>query len=288
METPPVRKLAELRATPHWSFSSLNTILNICSLRWAFEKVYHAERESVSASLPFGQAFHAAASLFALNKQRGTDMTELEVQDAFSEWLRLELSTAENLRLEDGESFDSLNGCGRKMVSALMGGWRSSQRVIGVSVAYSVPIVDASGNRVSELPLIGESDLEVQDGEERLIVDWKTAARKWPDDKAGKDLQPTCLLYAKSKTAHDGRKWLFRFDVVTKAKVPSLDSHYTIRGKDDYSRLARLVMAVERAVNAEAFMPNEGGFLCPSCSYACACKAWHRKAARQNFDLKAA
>ena len=75
--------------------------------------------------------------------------------------------------------------------------------------------------------------------------------------------------------------------MVTKAKVPALDSHYTIRGKDDYNRLARLVVAVERAVNAEAFMPNEGGFLCGSCSYACACKAWHRKAARTTLNLKA-
>ena len=284
----PTRKLAELRKEPHWSFSSLNTFLNCCSLKWAFDHIYHAEKESVSASLPFGQAFHAAASLFALNKQSGKTMPEQEVQDAFSEWLKLELSSVENLQFGEEETFDSLNDLGRKMLQILLGKWGDSQRVINVSRAYKVPILDASGERVSELDLIGESDLEILEGSERVIIDWKTAARKWPGDKAGKDLQPTCLLYMKSKTEDNKGKWLFRFDVVTKAKTPVLESHYTIRGKDDFSRLARLVMAVERAVNAEAFFPNETSFLCSGCSYACACKAWHRTSSRTTLNLAAA
>jgi len=287
MDALPIRTLDELRKTPHWSFSSLNTFLNICSLRWAFERVYMAERESTAASLPFGRAFHAAASHFALCKMKGATPIIGELQDAFSEWLKLELSTTEKLRLDDGESFDTLNAQGRTMLLPLVEAWRDSQKVVAVSKAYSVPIMDGNGEQVSELPLIGESDLEVLEGGECVVVDWKTAARRWPDDKAGKDLQPTCLLYAKAKTAHDGRKWLFRFDVITKAKTPSIESHYTIRGKDDFNRLARLVEAVERAVNAEAFMPNEGGYFCSTCSYACACKAWHRKTSRATLSLAA-
>ena len=257
-------------------------------LKWAFEKVYKAERESVSASLPFGQAFHAAASLFALNKQSGKTLSETDVHDAFSEWLKLELSTAVNLRLDEGEGFETLNELGRKMLSILLAGWGSTWRVLSVSRAFKVPILGASGEPVSELGLIGETDLEILDGDESIIVDWKTSARKWPEDKAGKDLQPTCFLYSKHASENDGRKWLFRFDVITKAKTPALESHYTIRGIDDFNRLAHLVMAVERAVKAEAFYPNQTSFLCGSCGYACACKNWHRNATKLTLNLAAA
>ncbi len=34
---------AELRALPHWSFSSLNQILNICSQQYAFRKIDQIE-----------------------------------------------------------------------------------------------------------------------------------------------------------------------------------------------------------------------------------------------------
>jgi putative RecB family exonuclease len=281
------RKLDELRKAPHWSFSSLNTFVNCCSLKWAFDHVYKTEKEATSASLPFGRAFHAAASHLAICKRNSVMLATVELQDAFSEWLKLELSNAEKLRLEEGESFDTLNEQGRKMLAVLHESWKDSQRVIGVSYAYSVPIVDSAGELVSELPLIGESDLEVIEGNERVVVDWKTAARKWPDDKAGKDLQPTCLLYLKQQSEAEKGKWLFRFDVVTKAKTPSIDSHYTIRGKDDFNRLARLVGVVERAVKAEAFLPNEGGYFCGTCSYACACKAWHRKSSKLTLNLAA-
>jgi len=287
METPK-RDLATLRKTPHWSFSSLNTFLNCCSLKWAFGHIYNAECESTDASLPFGLAFHAAASLFAISKQHGKNISEKETQDAFSEWLKLELSNAKNLRLDEDESFDALNELGHRMLQILLVKLGGSDQILAVSKAYKVPILDASGEAVSELNLIGETDLEVLEGNEHVIVDWKTAARKWPADKAGKDLQPTCLLYMKSQTESEKGKWLFRFDVVTKAKTPVLESHYTIRGRDDYKRLAHLVMAVERAVKAEAFYPNESSFLCGSCSYACACKAWHRKSNKITLNLAAA
>lgn len=156
MET---RKLEDLRRSPHWSFSSLNTFLNVCSLRWAFEKVHMAERESTAASLPFGRAFHAAASLLAHSKMSGKAFSAIELQDAFSEWLKLEFSAAEKLRLDDGESFDSMNGQGRLMLKTLFDSWNDSQKVTGVSCAYSVPIRNSIGELVSELPLIGETDL---------------------------------------------------------------------------------------------------------------------------------
>ena len=37
------KQLIEMRKRPHWSFSSLNGFLNICSLKWAFGHYYDTE-----------------------------------------------------------------------------------------------------------------------------------------------------------------------------------------------------------------------------------------------------
>ena len=52
--------LDELRQEPHWSYSALNTYLNICQAQFMYRYVEHAEVERTSVCFPFGRAFHAA------------------------------------------------------------------------------------------------------------------------------------------------------------------------------------------------------------------------------------
>ena len=55
-------KIDELRQKPHWSYTALNTYLNVCQLQFFFRYIEQAEVEQTSASLLFGKAFHAALS----------------------------------------------------------------------------------------------------------------------------------------------------------------------------------------------------------------------------------
>ena len=50
----------ELRQGPHWSYSALNTYLNVCQLQYFYRYVEQAEVERTSVCFPFGKAFHAA------------------------------------------------------------------------------------------------------------------------------------------------------------------------------------------------------------------------------------
>ena len=52
----PLQELSSSRE--HWSYSSLNQFLNICSLQWAFQRYYQEPREFVTVNLAFGSAFH--------------------------------------------------------------------------------------------------------------------------------------------------------------------------------------------------------------------------------------
>ena len=42
------------RDRPHWSYSSLNQLLNLCSLQWFFDKVERLPRPFTPISLAMG------------------------------------------------------------------------------------------------------------------------------------------------------------------------------------------------------------------------------------------
>ena len=121
-------------------------------------------------------------------------------------------------------------------------------------------------------PLIGEWDFLVQDGRDVCIVDWKTSASRWPAGKADRDLQATVFSYAYEKL--NGTKPLFRFDVITKAKNPVCETHYTCRDEVAFRRFESLAVRVQDAVDKGVFLPNETSFACAECPYKNRCKNW--------------
>ena len=85
---------------------------------------------------------------------------------------------------------------------------------------------------------------------------------------ADKDLQVSAFRYAFCELY--GEKPLFRFDVITKAKSPTVNNYYTLR----LDRFVALTNAIESSVNAGRLYPNDTGFSCSECPYADRCKKW--------------
>jgi Holliday junction resolvase-like predicted endonuclease len=264
-------KLSELRRKPHWSFSSLNGFINICSLQWAFQKIYKEEPETSPIPLLFGSAFHKTAEWIATGRMQNDDATSEDVQDVFSEAWNWECKAADNLSLSS-EEWDGFNVTGRKSVDCLNREW-TEHNILNVSKVFAVNLPGASK------PFIGEIDLIVKDDFDNIVlVDWKTAAKRWPAGKADRDLQATVFSNAWKQLT--GLIPKFRYDVVTKTKEPAYVQYPTSRTENDFLRLSQLVRTVEKAVAAEVFLPNEQGFYCNGCQFASACKAWHKKQAR--------
>ncbi|MFZ2657662.1 MAG: PD-(D/E)XK nuclease family protein [Victivallales bacterium] len=265
---------------PHWSFSRI-TKFTACSLQWAFQYYYKLEPEHRPLSLLFGGAFHSAATWIAVNKKDGKRVDVAEAEDFFSECFLKECRSSEDISFGDCDE----NGCdtlGRSMIACLLDNWPQDETVVDAGVPFRVALTDYRGLPVSDKVLIGEFDLvsKLADGT-TAIVDWKTAARKWPVDKASKDFQATCYLYAGWKEmGMDPEQTLFRYDVVTKTAKPAVTRYPTMRKHDHFQRMLKLVGAVENAIKAEAFLPNESSFFCGDCVYAAACSEWHRVQAR--------
>ena len=266
--------------SPHWSYSRLNGFLN-CSLQWAFRYYYRLVPEHTPLSLVFGGAFHTAATWVALNKKDGRRVDVTEAEDVFSECFLKACRNSENITFGDSDE-NACDNMGRAMAAYLLETWPEDEAVIDAALAFRAALTDYGGVSVSQAPMIGEFDLvsKLADGT-TVIVDWKTAARKWPVDKASKDLQATCYLYAGwRELGMNPETTVFRYDVITKAAKPTVTRYPTMRKHDHFQRMLRIVGAVENAIKAEAFLPNEGSFFCSDCVYASACREWHRTQAK--------
>ena len=288
MKTDPPEGLRSLRARPHWSFSQINGLLNFCSLAWAFHYVYKAEPESTPVALVFGGAFHRALAFHMTRLVKGSSATVAETSELFADLLRESLCHSDPpVRLNAGTDADALTDLGQRMLAAYLAAMDPTEKIVGVSVPFCVPLFDAAGNRLTK-PLIGEYDLTVEKDGMFTIVDWKTSARRWADSKARNDLQPTCYLYARYIDTGDLNVG-FRFDVVTKTAEPGCAQHFAQRDQRDFMRLGELVRVLERMVEADCFYPSDGSWECGNCPYTRACHSWHRDRARAfvHFELVA-
>ncbi len=277
-----VRTIHNYLERPHWSYSRLAQFINICQLAYAFKYVYGLVPEHTPVSMIFGRAFHSAATWLAARRRDGKPYTVKDAEDFFSEALHAECKDAEDISFDEDETEDSLDQQGRKMVECLDTSWPQDEKVAETGTVFCVPVVDYTGIAVSDKPICGELDMVTANpGGGNVIVDWKTSARRWPTDKAAKELQATVYLYAFCNERRIAPGDVsFRFDVLTKAKTPTYSQHPTERGHDHFQRLIRLVETVEKAVKAEAFLPSEQGFYCGGCVYAGACREWHRQRTR--------
>ena len=272
--------LSDYRDRPHWSFSSLNQILSVCSLAWRFSHIDKLPRPFTPVSLAMGSAYHRVMEFIAMHRLEGRLPMPAETRDLFHTlWEREQKEGPPMEQTEDPPEKLAEQGAG--LVAAYLQQIDPRERVLDINQAFAVPVGS------SERPLIGEIDCIVEGADSQpVLVDWKTSARRWPKEQADKSLQPTAYLYAYSQLK-PGCTDKFRFDVAVKNKTPVVELNHTSRTSDDFLRLERLVEAADRIVQHELFYPCDQSFACAGCQYAEPCKAWHMQAARKTVNLAA-
>jgi Holliday junction resolvase-like predicted endonuclease len=266
--------LAEYRHDrPHWSYSSINQLLNICGLQWALQRIHKMPPAFTPLALAFGSAFHRAMEFIALRRKEHQIIPAQEAADLFDDLWTRQMLEDQDIRFDENATPANCAKQGRDMVACIVSAVDPDETVVAVNEAFCVPLIDAAGNSL-EKPLVGEIDLVVEKAKVKKLVDWKTSARRWPKYQADHSMQATILLYA-YKLLH-GMDCEFRFDVVVKNKTPVFEQHPTTRTSDQYHRMIELVKMADAMVRHEHFYPNEAGYYCSSCPYTAACSAWHR------------
>ena len=268
--------LAALKERPHYSYSAMNTYLNICQLQYYYRYEERREAEQTPVALPFGSAFHAALSEQAQAARDGRLAEPDELTEAFAAYFTANIADSPNVILKEGDTIDSLIALASRMLSAANAEWPDFHQTIAeVAVPFSFEMDGLSKPVIGEYDLLIREPTPFDDAEAPTvtIVDWKTSARLWAEDRADRELQATIYIAAFQRT-HGGRPD-FRYDVVTKARQPKVARFHTTRSDEQIARMERLLVEADKAIRAGVFLPNETSFSCSDCPYAGACSKWH-------------
>jgi RecB family exonuclease len=161
------------------------------------------------------------------------------------------------------------------MLAVLCAEVPDATEVVAVESAFAVPLVDQATGAVLDRDLVGTLDLVERDADGRLVVvDLKTAARKYSDLQVEASLQLSIYSYATAMNGlADEAELRLRFDVLTKTKQPELHRYWTTRDRAANVRLYRLAAEVVAAVDAGIFPPRVG-WPCQDCPVRSRCWAW--------------
>ena len=259
--------LSEIRSScEHYSISAINTYIN-CSLQYSFKYVEKLKPSHTSICLPFGTAYHTARAFIANAKFAKQTITQAETIAIFADAFKAGVAQTENLKAEEGEA-QALEETGMRMISALLKSIDPNEIIIETNKAFIVPVEGV------EFPFIGELDIlsRNQENGKLRIIDAKTAARKWPEEKAHKDLQASgyCMAF---KAEYDTIPE-FRFEVCTKTKNPEVQILDTYRTERDIAKFANIVRAVDHGIKSKVFVPNCSSFFCSDCPFKQHCENW--------------
>jgi hypothetical protein len=251
----------ELRQDPHVSFMQFDTYL-----RYRLRYVDRVEPDFVPAALALGSGIHGAAAFLFGGIARGARPAVADVQGYFASLWALE-TTQRPARFGGKDSPEALLDLGTRMLPVLCAEVPEGIDVVAVESAFAVPLVDQATGAVLDRDLVGTLDLVERDAEGRLVVvDLKTAARKYSDLQVEASLQLSIYSYATAMNGlADEQDLRLRFDVLTKAKQPELHRYWTTRDRAANVRLYRLVAEILGAVQAGVFPPRVG-WHCQDCS----------------------
>jgi putative RecB family exonuclease len=257
----------EPKAFDHLSFSSISTF-QACPLKFFFRYVLGLPTPTISSSLVFGSAIHAAVQYHFehLLVGRHSDLDGLlsVYQDAW------ETYTDQTVQFGKGEDQSILGQLANRSLRTFLSSDFAHPKGVIVGVEEELP-----GTIVPGCPeLLARVDLLIDTGAELAVCDFKTSRSSWSDEKID-DGSPQLLLYSELvKPIADGRPVKLSFAVLTKTKVPSLTVHQVPLDQRQIERTKRTVERVWGAIQAGHFYPNPSTYNCSTCSYREPCQRW--------------
>jgi len=266
----------------HISHNQIFTYQN-CSLKYKFQYIEGKPIERVSIALPFGSAIHSAIEMFYRTlKIKGQREPIDAITERFETCLELDLDNAKVPVIFKKETPDrkATIEMGRGMLKAFYeSNTITPENIVDVELPLSARLY-TDESKPTDFLLVGIIDLLlVDDNQQILIIDNKTASKPLSQTTAADDNQMTCYAYLLASN----KKYVFptadvkcRFDVLRKLKAPTFEQVSTVRTADQRRRFAKIASSVLSAIDAGIHIP-QASWMCVDCGFASACKSWHQQ-----------
>jgi putative RecB family exonuclease len=259
-----------LFAEEHFSASAIGKYLR-CPRAYRYRYVDHRIGESRSSSLVYGSAIHTAlAAYFTALRNIDPEPSLEELCDVFRGAWAENLDDGPPVLFGDDEDADKLTDLGMRMLEVFLKKAPLYRDVVEIEMPFSVELSDPETGEV--LPrLVGVFDAVVREREGRYaILEHKTAAKRWTEDKLAFDHQITAYSYAADQLGLQNAQVVVH--VLLKTKNPDLVLYRPHRSDADRRDLIDIVRGITKAVRAEVFHPIRD-WHCRGCEYASACVA---------------
>lgn len=248
-----------LRGEPHLSVSQISTWMQ-CPRKYRFQYLDKLPWPAVSSSLTFGTSVHAALAALSQARLEGEEPTLDDLHGAYRvAWA----AEAKPIEMKDGETPEALDAMARAMLAVALEQPRGG-RVLAVEEPFRIELAPGVP------PLVGVIDLiEERDGR-AVIVEHKTGAARFTDQRVADDYQPTAYALAALEMGLPGVKSIedveVRFNVLLKLKKPTIDDRPTRRSARQAEELREVARAVWTAREHGVFPPNRG-WACATCPF---------------------
>ena len=259
--------LAALRDAPHTSISAIKAY-TMCPMKYAHRYVFRTEASHRSVPLVLGSAVHEALAAFYTHVgEHKEDPPESLVTDTFS-------TAWDDMLVGDppvkGDDLGAEKDMGVSILRAFHESAPRPLKVLAVELPFCMPIIDPKTGSVSDRVIVGAIDAVVVDEDGRtVLVEHKTAKRRWSQVQLDHDIQPTIYqLAARHLDLTDNPT--IRFDFLMKQKKPALVSEEVHRSSEQETEAMVVVRQILRAVDAEVFFPVRG-WACAGCEFAFRC-----------------
>lgn len=253
------------------SVSQVKTYLR-CPESYRLRYILGEKPAFLPVPLAFGTAFHAAlAAYFSAIKTTGSVPLLEQVQSVFVDsWSEAVHGPVPLQQEEDDDALDDQVDKGRSMLAAYYDHTASQPLPVVefIEKRFAVPLHDPVTGEVLEEKLSGVIDLVILEDDYRVIVEHKSAAKKYSLDQLRFDIQPTCYQHA-AELLGWGEVGL-RFNIVTKTKKPAVQEEVLFRDEQAVEEFLHTTVGVLRAIDAGAFWPQRG-WQCKGCQYGHAC-----------------
>jgi putative RecB family exonuclease len=253
------------------SYSAVSTYQQ-CPLRYFFRYIAGLPEETVSSSLVFGGAIHAAVEHHFRELMIGNAPPHVDdlIQMYTAAWEERGSGAVQFGKDENRSSLDRLAG---RMLKKFRDSdlARPEGTIIGVEEELREPLIPGVPD------LLARVDLLVDAGDALVVTDLKTARSRWSENQADESSEQLLLYGQLARRLVPDKNVRLQFAVVTKAKTkePSLDRYRIENSPHRARRTLRIVERVWRAIESGVFYPAPSPMHCPTCPFREPCRRWN-------------
>lgn len=251
--------------TNYLSVSRINTFLR-CPRQYALKYIEKVPSDFRSAALAFGTAWHDCVRA---HFESAGARTHDELVDVFAQSFDAQLAADDvPVLFDDDETRDSLVDTSRRMLAVFRGKVPLPDEILELERAFSLELAHPVTAEILRVPVVGSIDAVVRREGEVVVLEFKSAKRRWGADQIEWDHQTTAYLIAARRLGYDQPR--AELVVTTKTKKPDVQVERLVRHRRDEEELAELASGVLRGIDA-GFDVRVRGWQCRSCAWAGSC-----------------